>query len=161
MVEITGVSPIMDHMCINSSVAYTGPFKALEECPVCGTSHFDSQQQLRQVFTTIPVGPQLQALTRNKDKAITLCYRKLHTEALLLELKNNNGLPKNYTDFFDGSQYLEAVGGRLIKEDDIILMLSLDGSQLFASKQSDCWMVVLNHFPDVCYKKPHILPALG
>ena len=99
---------------------------------------------------------------RNKDKAIALCYRKLHTEALLSDLENTNGFHKNYTNFFDGSQYLEAYGEELIKEDDIVLMLSLDGAQLFASKQSDCWIciwVVLNHSPDVHYKKPHVLPA--
>jgi len=161
-VEITGVSPITDDMCINSCVAFTGPYKALSECPVCGACRFDSQRRPRQVFTTIPVGPQLQALTRNKDKAIALRYRMLRTESLLSELENNDGLPKNYTDFFDGSQYLEAHGEGLIKEDDIVLMLSLDGAQLYASKQSDCWIciwVVLSHSPGVRYKKPHVLPA--
>jgi hypothetical protein len=54
--------------------------------------------------------------------------------ALLSKLENNNSLPKNYTDFFDGSQYLEAYGEGLIKEDDIVLMLSLDGTQLFCVK---------------------------
>ena len=162
MVEITGVSPITDDMCINSCVAYTSMYKAFRECPVCGECRFDSKQQPRQVFTTIPVGPQLQALTRNNDKAIALRYRMLHTEALLSELENNDGLPKNYTDFFDGSQYLEAYGEGLIKEDDIVLMLSLDGAQLFASKQSDCWIciwVVFNHSPSVRYQKPHVLPV--
>ena len=124
VVEITGVSLITDHMCINSCVAYTGPFKALEACPVCGEGRFDSQHQPKQVFSTIPVGPQLQALTRNKDKVMALRYRILHTEAILLELRNNEGFLKHYTDFFDGSQYLEAIGEGLIKEDDIILMLS-------------------------------------
>src|SRR6202166_632232 len=114
VVEITGVSPITDHMCINSCVAYTGPFKALEACPVCGEGRFDSQHQPKQVFSTIPVGPQLQALTRNKDKAMALRYRILHTEAILSELRNNDGFLKHYTDFFDGSQYLEAIGEGLI-----------------------------------------------
>jgi hypothetical protein len=161
-VEITGISPIRDHMCIKSCVAYTGPFKALDACPVCNEPRFDSQHRPRQVFLTVPVGPLLQALRRSEDKAMALRYRTLHTKALLLELANNEGLPKHYSDFLDGSQYLEAVDEGLIKEDDIVLMLSLNGAQLFMSKQSDCWIciwVVLDHSPDVCYKKPYVLPA--
>ena len=138
IVEITGISPITDHMCIESCVAYTGPFKALDACPVCNEPHFDSQHRPRQVFLTIPVGPLLQALRRSKAKAMALCYRTLHTKALLLELVNNEGLPKHYSNFLDGSQYLEAVDEGLTEEDDIVLMLSLDGAQLFMSKQSDC-----------------------
>lgn len=42
-VEITGVSPITDDMCIRSCIAYTGPYKARMECPVCGECRFDSQ----------------------------------------------------------------------------------------------------------------------
>ena len=71
-------------------------------------------------------------------------------------------MPKSYSDFFDGSQYLESVNEGLIEEDDIVLMLSLDGVQLFMSKQSDCWIciwVVFNHSPDVRYKKSSVLPA--
>jgi hypothetical protein len=149
MVEITGVMPIHNHMCPNSCIAYTSPFKALETCPICGESCLDNQDRPKQVFLTIPVGPQLQALKRNKDKVMALRYRKLHTESLLSELANN-------------SQYLAAFDEGLIKEDDIVLMLSLDGAQLFMSKQSDCWMciwVVFDHSPDVRYKKPFVLPA--
>ena len=161
-VELTGISPITDHMCIKSCVAYTGPFSALEVCPVCAEPRFDSLHQPRQIFNTIPTGQQLQALKRNKDKAMALQYRTCHTEALLLVLENNENLLTSYSDFFDGSQYLEAINEGLIAEDDIVLMLLLDGVQLFMSKQSDCWIciwVVFDHSPDVRYKKPSILPA--
>ena len=160
--EITGISPITNHMCIKSCVAYTGPFSALEACPVCGEPHFDSLHQLQQIFNTIPIGLQLQALKRNKNKAMALHYRTLHTEALLSELDDNKNLPKSYSNFFDGSQYLKAISEGLIEDNDIVLMLSLDGAQLFMSKQSDCWIciwVVFDHSPDVCYKKPSVLPA--
>ena len=43
-------------------------------------------------------------------------------------------------------------------------MLSLDGVQLYMSKQSDCWIcisVVFDHSPDVRYKKPSVLPAFS
>ena len=149
-------------MCIKSCVTYTGPLKALDTCPVCNEPCFDSQHWPRQVFLTILVDPLLQALRRSKAKVMALRYRTLHTKALLLELANNEGLPKHYSNFLDGSQYLEAVNEGLIKEDDIVLMPSLDGAQLFMSKQSNCWIciwVVFDHSLDVCYNKPSVLPA--
>ncbi len=93
---------------------------------------------------------------------MALCYRTLHTEFLLSGLVNNDGFPKTYSDLFDGSQYLVAFDEGLIKEDDFVLMISIDGAQLFMSKQSDCWVciwVVFNHPPDARYKKPFVLPA--
>jgi len=123
---------------------------------------FDNKHQPWRVFLTIPVGPQLQSLKRNEDKAMALQYRKLHTESLLFKLAKNDGLPKRYSDIFNGSQYLGAFDKGLIKEDDIVLMLLVDGAQLFMSKQSDCWIciwVVFDHSPDVHYKKPYVLPA--
>lgn len=160
--DITGVFPITDHMCIKSCVAYTGPFRDLAACPVCSEPRYDSAGCPRQLFNTIPVGPLLQALKRDKDKATALRYRALRTEALLAELEANGNMPTSYSDFFDGSQYLDAVNEGLIKEDDIVLMLSLDGAQIFMSKHSDCWVciwVVFDHAPDVRYKKPSVLPA--
>jgi hypothetical protein len=53
---------------------------------------------------------------------MALRYKTLHTKALPLELANNEGLPKHYSNFLDGSQYLEAVDEGPIKEDDIVLI---------------------------------------
>jgi hypothetical protein len=132
--KISGISPITDHMCINSCIAYTGPLSKLETCSVCGESRFDSKRQPRQLFNTIPIGPQLQALKRDPDNAKALRYRMLRTRTIFSELSANGGFLRSYNDFFDGSQYLEAVNKGHIQEDDIVLMLSLDGAQLFASK---------------------------
>lgn len=160
--EISGIYHISDHMCINSCLAYTGPLSALDTCPICSEPRFDSHHQPQRIFNTIPIGPQLQALKRDLRKAIALRYRVLHTLAVLSELEVNDGVLKSYSDFFDSSQYLDAVEEGLIQEDDIVLMLSLDGAQLFMSKQSDCWVciwVVLDHSPDTRYKKGQVLPA--
>ncbi|KAI9442693.1 hypothetical protein H4582DRAFT_2073286 [Lactarius indigo] len=69
--ELTGIEPIVHDMCINSCLAYTGPFSGLESCPMCSEARYD-QYRLeassgrdkipRQRFHTIPIGPQLQAL---------------------------------------------------------------------------------------------------
>ena len=82
-------------MYIKSCITYTGPFKALDACPVCNEPCFNSQHRPRQVFLTIPVGLLLQALRRSKAKAMALRYRTLHTKALLSELANNEGFVTN------------------------------------------------------------------
>jgi hypothetical protein len=69
--ELTGIESVVHHMCINSCVAFTGPFLDLNNCPVCSEPHYDQFQLQstagkkkfpRQEFHTIPIGPQLQAL---------------------------------------------------------------------------------------------------
>ncbi len=43
-----------------------------------------------------------------------------------------------------------------------MLMMSIDGAQLYRMKQSDCWIyiwVILDHAPDTRYKKKHIIPG--
>lgn len=61
--EITGISSITDAMCINSCMAYTGPFKKLDICPYCAEPCLDpGTKKSRKVLNSIPLGPQLQAL---------------------------------------------------------------------------------------------------
>ncbi|KAG2744318.1 hypothetical protein P692DRAFT_201721996, partial [Suillus brevipes Sb2] len=81
--EYTGVESIKHDMCLNSCLAFTGPFADLDNCPMCGTSRWDPAK-LRasngrtkiaaQTFTTIPLGPQLQALYRHPDSARNMRY---------------------------------------------------------------------------------------
>ncbi|KAG2340367.1 hypothetical protein BDR05DRAFT_1002561 [Suillus weaverae] len=65
-------------------------------------------------------------------------------------------------DIAMGHDYLGAVLDGDIKANDIVLMVSLDGAQLYKSKQSDCWMylwVILNLAPDKHYHKLHVHPG--
>jgi len=79
----TGVVSIKHDMCCNSCITYTGPFSHLETCLTCGTSRWQEQKlqgthgwckTLAQTFTTIPIGPQLQALYRNNNSAGDMDY---------------------------------------------------------------------------------------
>ncbi|KAJ7458068.1 hypothetical protein FB451DRAFT_1341823 [Mycena latifolia] len=106
--ELTGVA----------CVAYTEPYSELEACPECGQSRWDpvrlaesegSFKIARQVFHTIPLGPQLQALWRSEEGAQSM-------------------------------DYIRAV--RDGKEKDMLLMFSIDGAQLYATKESNCWKPV-------------------
>jgi hypothetical protein len=85
------------------------------------------------------------------------------TTQLLEELRTNHGEFAKTDDFIMGSDYIHAVLRNDINpKDDIVLMISMDGVQLYESKQSDCWIyiwVVLNHAPGDRYKKKYILPG--
>ncbi|CDO75335.1 hypothetical protein BN946_scf184966.g3 [Trametes cinnabarina] len=55
---------------------------------------------------------------------------------------------------------LEAVANGTITMQDVVLLFSIDGAQLYRNKQSDCWIyiwVVANLGPDKRYKKRFIL----
>lgn len=135
--KITGIMPLINDMCLNSCAAYTGPFSKLEKCPYCDTSRWDQQVwtqskgtkkvPVRQ-FYTILIGPQLQAIYRSVEGAEAMQYRKKLTEKLIAELQhpnNSNRVLEKYTDFFSGSEYLNAVREGKITEDDMVLVLSI------------------------------------
>ncbi|EIW82005.1 hypothetical protein CONPUDRAFT_54640 [Coniophora puteana RWD-64-598 SS2] len=67
-------------MCINTCLAYTGPFAPFEKCPTCGKDRYEScksshnKKVLRCMFTTIPIGPQIQALWQHSKSAKRMHY---------------------------------------------------------------------------------------
>lgn len=63
-------------------------------------------------------------------------------------------------DIAMGWDFLGAVLDGDIKEHDVVLMVSLDGVQLYESKDSDCWMyiwIIGNLSPDIHYRKLNVL----
>lgn len=171
LAEITGVVSILHHMCINTCIAYTGPFSELETCPKCHEPRFDQLVLLssggktktpRLEFHTIPIGPQLQALWRSPEGVKNIQHRARRTDEIITALVRDNGKVSSYDDFYHGSEYLTAVDEEDIKTNDMVLMLSIDGAQLYQSKASDCWIyiwVVLDLPPHLRYKKKHVLPG--
>ena len=84
------------------------------------------------------------------------------SRAIIAELEANSGVLASYDDIFYGSGYLESVKKGRITDDDIVLMLSIDGAQLYAHKASDCWIyiwIIMDFAPDERYKKKHVLPG--
>ncbi|GAW10278.1 hypothetical protein LENED_012525 [Lentinula edodes] len=162
--KLSGVSPIVRDMCVNSCIGYTGPYASIEDCPHCGETRYKIQGKkkiARKQFTTLPLAPQLQALWRTTEGAASMQYRQNCTKAAFEELERNNGVKVSaYKDFFDGSDYLEAVAEGKIADNDMVVLLSIDGAQLYRNKASDCWMyiwVVLDHDPSNRYKVQHVL----
>jgi hypothetical protein len=65
-------------------------------------------------------------------------------------------------DVCQGGGYLHAISKGKITLNDMVLLLSINRAQLYQSKHSDCWIyiwVILDHTPDMCYKKKYILPG--
>ncbi|KAJ8588647.1 hypothetical protein M405DRAFT_792718 [Rhizopogon salebrosus TDB-379] len=171
LTELSGVVSVVDHMCPNTCVAFVGPYADRETCPECGTHRYDQIKLLhsqgkvkspKAVFHTIPIGPQLQALWRDPDSARQMHYRRERTQEVFEELRRNDGLVDAYDDIFTGSAYLNAVQEGQITENDMVIMVSLDGAQLYESKESDCWIyiwIITELSPDHRYKKKHVLPG--
>ncbi|KIL54288.1 hypothetical protein M378DRAFT_19053, partial [Amanita muscaria Koide BX008] len=89
-------------------------------------------------------------------------YRNRKTSEIAATLKSNGYQLPVLDDVFHGTEYLDAIRTGLIHENDILLMYSIDGAQLYRDKESDCFFsiwVILNLSPDLRYKKKYILPA--
>ncbi|KAL6301085.1 hypothetical protein BKA93DRAFT_819140 [Sparassis latifolia] len=142
--ELTGIVPIVHDMCINTCIAYTGPdFTDLDSCPMCSQPCYDQvklrasggkQRISRKVFHTFPIGPQIQALKRSPEGGESIKYCARCTEKLVNELGSNNGAIYFFDDFLQGQEYLDAIRDGKISSSDTVLMLSLDGAQLYQSK---------------------------
>ncbi|KAJ8092329.1 hypothetical protein PM082_023932 [Marasmius tenuissimus] len=66
------------------------------------------------------------------------------------------------SNFFDREDYLAAFEEGKIKEEDMVLVLSIDSAQLYRNKSSDCWIyiwIIYNYSPQLRYKKKHVLPG--
>ncbi len=163
LAKITGVGSLVHPMCRNSCVAFTGPFTDLDLCPKCGEPKRCSiSGKYYQEFHTMPIGPILQALWRDPQSARRFDYRQSKTREIIQSLRDNAGILSAYEDFFHGSDYLEQVQNGNITDNDIVLMFSIDGAQLYTHKISDCWIylwVILDFSPQERYKKDFVIPG--
>ncbi|KAJ3796011.1 hypothetical protein GGU11DRAFT_658013, partial [Lentinula aff. detonsa] len=66
-------------------------------------------------------------------------YRHRRTEELLGKLANGED-NFDLDDIMCGSEYLKLAQSLPINEHDSLIMMSLDGAQLYQNKQSDTWI---------------------
>ena len=168
---LSGVITWEHHMCVKSCVGFTGPFADLEQCPNCGAARYEEKdleesngerKVPRKVFTTFPVGPQLQARWKHPQTAKNMFYRWDRTQELRRERGESNDPPDIYDDILCGESYLNLVDDGTIDEYDTVLMLSIDGAQLYEHKESNCWIyiwILVDLGPDKRYKIRSILPG--
>ncbi|KIK74751.1 hypothetical protein PAXRUDRAFT_174743 [Paxillus rubicundulus Ve08.2h10] len=159
-------------MCLESCVGFTGPFTNLKTCPFssCGASHWDpghlraSNGHVKvtaKKFTTIPLGPQLQAQYGDPQSAHAIHYLYECTQEIITHLWETGEIPV-IDNIAMGLGYLGPVLDGDIKENDIVLMVSLNGMQLYEHKDSDCWMyvwIIVNLAPNQHYQKIHVCPG--
>ena len=165
--DLTGMESVVHHMCVHSCIAYMGPFSDLEVCPICSEPRYDQfrldssngrDKVPRQEFHTIPIGPQLQALYQEPESAMHANYMHLERSRMLAEIEEK-GFLDEYFNVLYGTDLIEAFRDGHIGEDDIALLFSIDGAQLYAKKASSCWIyiwVLLNLSPARRYKKKHV-----
>jgi hypothetical protein len=109
--EISGVTPIREDMCVNTCIAFTGPFSEYDTCPYCAEHHYDKQKSRadkklgRQQFYTLPIGPQLQVLWRSLESAKSIRHRLECTQQIIDELTLTGEITE-YDDIYQGSEYL-------------------------------------------------------
>ncbi|KAF8834607.1 hypothetical protein BDN67DRAFT_992628 [Paxillus ammoniavirescens] len=148
----------------------TGPYEPLKLCPTCAMSHWN-QEKLRasngrnkvaaRKFTTITLASQLQAWFCHPQTAREMQYLHERTQQVLEHLRETGEIPV-IDNVIMGWDFLSAVLDGDIKPDDIVVMVSLNGAQLYQSKESDCWIyvwVLLNMSPDKRYKKINVIPG--
>jgi hypothetical protein len=157
-------------MCIKTCVGFTGPYANLEHCPRCGQSRYKEEELAasegekkipRKVFTTFPVCPQIQARWKNPRTAEEMLYRWRKTQELRQRFQPGE-TPDIYDDILSGAAYLDLIDNGKIGKYDTVLMLSIDGAQLYESKKSDCWIyiwILVDLAPENRYKIRNILPG--
>ena len=162
--DLSGIESVIHDMCINSCMAFTRPFLELESYPVCAEPQYDQfriqtsdgkDRAPRQEFHTIPIGPQIQALYCAPESAKYAHYLREERSHVLSEV-HSKGCLAEYSDVLHGTDLIDAFEDGRIEEDDVVLMFSIDGAQLYAKKASACWIyiwVLFNLPPSLRYKK--------
>ncbi|RPD54103.1 hypothetical protein L226DRAFT_472656, partial [Lentinus tigrinus ALCF2SS1-7] len=153
-------------MCEHSCIAYTGPYAKHDTCPVCPeqTPRYETlngKRVPRRTFDTYPFGPQAQALMRSRESVEAMHHRRKMMEAFRATIAAGGDPPEVLDDTYFSEEFLEAVDRGDIQDDDMVLMFSVDGAQLYESKQSDCWVyiwVLFDVSPKLRYKKRYVLP---
>ncbi|TFK65049.1 hypothetical protein BDN72DRAFT_773869 [Pluteus cervinus] len=151
----TNVTHVKTDMCPKGCLAFTGPFKDDTTCSRCGASRYKSGpgEVPRKQFSTIPLAPQIQALWRHPSSAKDMRYLLDQTENLDTSILE---------DFCHSSDFLSLFDQGKIQENDVFLIFSLDGAQLYRDKASDCWFfiwIILNLSPNLRYKKRYVIPG--
>lgn len=129
LARVTGIGSMIHLMCINSCMAFTGPFLQLDRCLKCKEPKPCSiTKRLQQEFYTILIRPLLQVLWHNPSSAWRFSYWWEKTLQILAELCKNQSNLSGYDNFFHSSSYLENIRNGNIQDDNMILMFFIDGT---------------------------------
>ena len=166
--EVTGVVEIEDDICVAVCCAFVGLFKDLQACPYCKEPRYDQaifakskKKVARKTMSTIPLGPQIQALRRSPEAAEAMRYQHNKLKDIRETLEKKETLV--YDDIFTGKDFISLDKDLNIGPNDTTIVFSFDGCQLYADKASECvvaTVTIYNFDPTTRYKKKHVLPAI-
>ena len=97
-------------------------------------------------------------LYHSPESASQVHYLREERSRVLAHLELDDCMDE-YSDLLHGTDFIAAFRDGRIEEDDIVLMFSIDGAQLYAKKVSACWIyiwVLVNLSPSQRYKKRHV-----
>ncbi|KAJ3924487.1 MAG: hypothetical protein NXY57DRAFT_325523, partial [Lentinula lateritia] len=138
------------------------PFQDHESCPRCSTTRYDPiTNEPRQQFYTLPIGPYIQMLYRDSKTAELLGYFGERLQSILYQVQRGEPI-EEFDDICCGKDVIEALSCGKISLNDIFLMVSMDGAQLYRMKTSDSWLyiwILVGFSPDRRYKKKYIVPG--
>ncbi|KAG6814868.1 hypothetical protein H0H87_006903 [Tephrocybe sp. NHM501043] len=91
--QLTGITPIINDMCPNSCLVYTGPLHERNSCHCCGQDHLDpvTGKAWLELFT-IPLGFSIQALKRHVTTAEQMDYFWRRSQENLQELRETGAI---------------------------------------------------------------------
>lgn len=162
---LSGVIPIEYDMCPNTCIAYTGPHSSLESCPrsTCNTSRYiPGTRTARRRFSTIPIGPVIQAFYASPGTAEHMHYLERRLAKNRAHARNNSRRLDVYDDTACGQALLDAWSSGVFGKSDIALQLSIDGAQLRPDQPSETWVfiwIVHNLPPELRYTKAFVIPS--
>src|SRR6266545_751035 len=123
--EFTGLVPTFYDICENSCICYTDVYESYQNCPLCNSSRYDSNNKPKKVMPYLSIKKMLKIQYNNKVRAKELLYRYKYITNK--ELDDND-----LDDIFDGDIYKELLERNLFKNNrDIAFTISCDGYQIF------------------------------
>ena len=160
---LSSIVPLEHDMCPNTCVAYTGPYKELDTCPHCPLSrYFPNTNMPWKRFTTLPIGPVIQAFYRSRKLAEHMHYLERALTANADHAQRAGGSLDKYDDISCGNDILSAWTSGALRKSDVALQLSIDSAQLRADQPSEAWVFIWifhNLPPNLRYKKCFIIPG--
>src|SRR6266498_4289305 len=152
--EFTGLVPTFYDICENSCICYTDVYENYQNCPLCNSSKYNSNNKPKKVMPYLSIKKMLKIQYNNKVRAKELLYRYKYITNK--ELDDNN-----LDNIFDRDIYKELLERNLFKNNrDIAFMIFCDGYQIFKQKTDDCWafLIINNNLdPLIRVKKENLL----
>src|SRR6266508_3532085 len=130
--EFTGLISTFYDICENFCICYTDVYESYQNCLLCNSSRYDSNNKPKKVMPYLSIKEMLKIQYNNKVRAKELLY---HYKYITNKELDNNDLD----DIFDGDIYKELLERNLFKNNrDIAFTIFYNEYQIFKQKTDDC-----------------------